>query len=226
MRPNRCTPVVERISTSSATVSTYPAASIADGTSARARRTASARSAGVAFAVASSKPSFAAGSLGSAIPGKSGSLGVTRAIAIASWAARRTALPVEGMGRGDADAVAVDHGEHPELDVFSPGVLMDARGGEACEAAGGMERENGDTVGADVQRSPRRIGQAVTADLTGAQPRTPTFTFRNRAGAVPCATRAVWPGWPLPQFGVPQTAHSSRLPTASHDDQKSTVFPA
>ena len=36
---------------------------------------------------------------------------------------------------------------------------------------------------------------------------------------------ATWPGWPLPQFGVPHSVQSSRPPTASHEPQNSVVMP-
>src|SRR6185437_2589551 len=33
----------------------------------------------------------------------------------------------------------------------------------------------------------------------------PTFTLRKRAGDAPCPVPIVCMGWPLPQFGVPQS---------------------
>ena len=57
------------------------------------------------------------------------------------------------------------------------------------------------------------------------QPRTPSCTFRNLEGDAPWPTRATWPGWPLPQFGVPHSVQSSRPPTASHEPQNSVVMP-
>ena len=59
----------------------------------------------------------------------------------------------------------------------------------------------------------------------GRHHRTPTWTFRKRAGDAAWPTRATCPGWPLPQLGVPYTVHSSRPPTASHDPQNSVVMP-
>ncbi len=80
----------------------------------------------------------------------------------------------------------------------------------------------------DTGQAERGIGdraEAVGADRSGHQPRTPTWTSRNRAGEAPWPTRATWPGWPFPQLGVPHTTQSSRPAIASHDPQNSGVIP-
>src|SRR5208282_4235731 len=53
----------------------------------------------------------------------------------------------------------------------------------------------------------------------------PTRIFRNRAGLAPCPVPTTCCGWPLPQFGVPHSAHSSREQIASIEFQNSVVIP-
>src|SRR5882762_8402919 len=53
----------------------------------------------------------------------------------------------------------------------------------------------------------------------------PTRIFRNRAGLAPCPVPTTCCGWPLPQFGVPQSVHSSREQIASSEFQNSVVIP-
>src|SRR6185437_13958366 len=53
----------------------------------------------------------------------------------------------------------------------------------------------------------------------------PTFTLRKRAGDAPCPVPIVCIGWPLPQFGVPQSVQSSREQIASQLFQNSVVIP-
>src|SRR5689334_6124048 len=53
----------------------------------------------------------------------------------------------------------------------------------------------------------------------------PTFTFLKRAGLAPCPVPITCCGWPLPQFGVPQSVHSSREQMASIEFQNSVVIP-
>jgi len=63
-------------------------------------------------------------------------------------------------------------------------------------------------------------GRGRRLDRHRRYPLTPTRIPRNRAGTAGCP---VWPicwGWPLPQFGVPQNVHSSRLPSMSIEPQK------
>ncbi len=52
---------------------------------------------------------------------------------------------------------------------------------------------------------------------------TPMRTLRKRAAAAPWPTWATCDGWPLPQFGVPHTAHSRH--TASQPFQNAGVMP-
>src|ERR1700722_7949 len=53
----------------------------------------------------------------------------------------------------------------------------------------------------------------------------PTLILRNREGAAPCPVPITCCGWPLPQFGVPQSVHSSREQMASREFQNSVVIP-
>src|ERR1700691_5035699 len=53
----------------------------------------------------------------------------------------------------------------------------------------------------------------------------PTFTLRNRDGAAPWPVPITCCGCPLPQFGVPQSVHSSREQMASSEFQNSVVMP-
>src|ERR1700676_4776749 len=53
----------------------------------------------------------------------------------------------------------------------------------------------------------------------------PTRIFRNRAGLAPCPVPTTCCGWPLPQFGVPHSVHSSREQIASIEFQNSVVIP-
>ena len=53
----------------------------------------------------------------------------------------------------------------------------------------------------------------------------PIFTFRKRAGEAPCPVPIICIGWPLPQFGVPQSSQWSSLQMASHEFQNSVVMP-
>jgi hypothetical protein len=52
-----------------------------------------------------------------------------------------------------------------------------------------------------------------------------TWTFRNLAGAAPWPTCMTWPGSPFPQFGSPQSRHSSGPQMATHERQNSGVIP-
>src|SRR4029079_5164924 len=54
---------------------------------------------------------------------------------------------------------------------------------------------------------------------------TPTRTLRNRAPETPWPTCPVWPGSPLPQFGVPHICQEPASPTASIDRHSSYVMP-
>src|SRR3984885_16063612 len=53
----------------------------------------------------------------------------------------------------------------------------------------------------------------------------PTLILRNLEGAAPCPVPITCCGWPLPQFGVPQSVHSSREQMASIEFQNSVVMP-
>src|SRR6266566_3476676 len=53
----------------------------------------------------------------------------------------------------------------------------------------------------------------------------PTLTLRNLEGAAPCPVPITCCGWPLPQFGVPHSVHSSREQIASSEFQNSVVMP-
>src|SRR5919197_4069535 len=62
-------------------------------------------------------------------------------------------------------------------------------------------------------------------DLERAHFITPTWTLRNRAGAAPCDTWALWPGCPLPQLVSPYSCHDSRPAIASSEPQNCGVIP-
>src|SRR5580700_7555485 len=53
----------------------------------------------------------------------------------------------------------------------------------------------------------------------------PIFTLRNRDGEAPWPVPITCIGWPLPQFGVPQSTQSSAFEIASHEFQNSVVMP-
>ena len=58
-----------------------------------------------------------------------------------------------------------------------------------------------------------------------AHPVTPTRTPRNRHGTDGCPVWPIWPGCPLPQFGVPQKVHSDSLPSMSRLAQNRGPMP-
>jgi hypothetical protein len=53
----------------------------------------------------------------------------------------------------------------------------------------------------------------------------PTVIARKRAGLAPWPVPMVCMGWPLPQFGVPQSVQWSREQMASMEFQNSVVMP-
>ena len=79
----------------------------------------------------------------------------------------------------------------------------------------------------DLLGEPQRLlGIAADAVLGALMPRTPTRTLRNRAPGHAVARRGpVWPGSPLPQFGVPHICQRAASPTASIDRHSSYVIP-
>src|SRR5206468_10953523 len=88
-----------------------------------------------------------------------------------------------------------------------------SRADEVDNVVGEIEAARGVPVG-------RRHRPAAFGRRHRRYPRTPTRTPRKRAGT---DGWPVWPicwGWPLPQFGVPQKVHSSRLPSMSIEPQK------
>ena len=68
---------------------------------------------------------------------------------------------------------------------------------------------------------PQRVVRVTADAVRRAHATTPTRTFRNRAPDTPCPTWPVWPGSPLPQFGVPHIRHELASPTASIDRHSS-----
>ena len=70
----------------------------------------------------------------------------------------------------------------------------------------------------------RLLGIAPDAVL-GAHPITPTRTLRNRPPETPWPTCPVWPGSPLPQFGVPHIRQLDASPMASIERHSSYVMP-
>ena len=70
--------------------------------------------------------------------------------------------------------------------------------------------------------------QDALADLEEgfrAHQRTPTRTPRNRHGTAGWPVWPICPGWPFPQFGVPQNVHSVSLPSMSRLCQKRGPMP-
>ena len=134
------------------------------------------------------------------------------------------ALRGEVVGRGHAHAVLRDDAD-AQLRVLAERALVDLGLGEPREPAPVVHEQDLDAVHAvEPERGLGHRAEAVGPDQPRHQ-RTPTWTSRNRAGDAPCPTRPTWPGCPFPQFGVPQTTHSSRPPTASHEPQNSGVSP-
>src|SRR5208282_3604226 len=69
------------------------------------------------------------------------------------------------------------------------------------------------------------VGPAKTGQSRLYEYAEPTRIFRNRAGLAPCPVPTTCCGCPLPQFGVPHSAHSSREQIASIEFQNSVVIP-
>ena len=113
-----------------------------------------------------------------------------------------------------------------------PGVLpvralVDRARREPREPAPFVHEQDLDAVGArQLERGLRDAPDLVGPDEPRHQPRHPDSGRCGTARATaPWPTRATWPGWPLPQFGVPHSVQSSRPPTASHEPQNSVVMP-
>ncbi len=87
--------------------------------------------------------------------------------------------------------------EDPEGDdgVLDQRRLMDLGSGEPRES---RPLEVPDGFGFSIRRLECR-----PRELEGGHAPTPTWTALNRAGAAPCDTWALCPGWPLPQFVMP-----------------------
>ncbi len=218
-------PSVFATATSLAVVSNAPAAANPDGHAPTSSATPFARRSGVVAAVASSKREASTTSSRGARPGNSGSGATTPAISRALSAARRAPSGEKSFVAATPDRPGRDHPD-AEPRVLAPRALMDRARGEAGEPSPLVQEEHLDPVRAgDLQRRVRDAPDLVGADDAGHQPRTPTCTPRNLAGDAPCPTRAVCPGCPFPQLGVPHRVQSSRPPTASHERQNSVVIP-
>ncbi len=116
------------------------------------------------------------------------------------------ALIVDAVARGDSHAPPDDEAK-VDLGVRLGDVLVDLAVGEAREPGviGGDERFRfrragllGIGKGSFGEREDARRIAAVVHHLP-----TPIWTSRKRAPEVACPTLAPWPGSPLPQFGVP-----------------------
>ena len=80
---------------------------------------------------------------------------------------------------------------------------MDGRVREPREPAPLVHHQDLDAVGVgQIQCGVEYLPNVVGTDGRRHH-RTPTWTPRKRAGDAACPTRAAWPGWPFPQFGVP-----------------------
>ena len=128
------------------------------------------------------------------------------------------------VGRRDAHP-AVGHHTDPQAGVFARRALVDLALGEPRQRAPLVHEQDLDIV--DPTQCQGGIGDPPepVGPHQARHQRTPTWTLRNRAGDAPCPTRPTCPGWPLPQFGVPQTTQSSAPPTASHAPQNSGASP-
>jgi hypothetical protein len=107
------------------------------------------------------------------------------------------AIVVDQVGSGRADAVPADHAQE-DADVLDQSRLVHLRSGKSREARVlGLDDRFGAVA---LRRGNCPLGEVDRARHDGA---TPTWTFRNRAGAAPWLTCACWPGCPLPQLVRP-----------------------
>jgi len=115
--------------------------------------------------------------------------------------------------------------DHRELkrQIVDPGRLRRPRAREAEHerALGGGGGLCAVALAYGCECAPRKLGAGL-----GHRYATPTATSRNRAGAVPCETRIICPGSPLPQLTTPHSRHSGAEQTASSPAQNSGVTPA
>ena len=125
---------------------------------------------------------------------------------------------VAGVGARRGGQAALDHGREGDLGAVLGHVLVDERVGEAGQSvAARADLDYG--LGPVADRGQDAVADLELALAHRAHPRTPTRTFRKRAGT---AGWPVWPvctGCPLPQWGVPQKRRSDSLPTRSMDAQ-------
>jgi len=107
------------------------------------------------------------------------------------------AIVVDQVGSGRTDAVPTDHAQE-DADVLDQSRLVHLRSGKSCEARVlGLDDRFGAVA---LRRGDCSLSEVDRARHDGA---TPTWTFRNRAGAAPWLTCACWPGCPLPQLVRP-----------------------
>ncbi len=180
-----------------------PAASAAAITA----RTPSARSSGVALAVASANDAgISRIGVGSGRPPQSWSSAELRAIAPAVSASRSQALVVDAVARRDPDPPADDEAE-VDLGVGLGDVLVDLAVGEPREPCVIDVNERFRFCRAGPLRvAEGPFGQGEDARWIAAVAHhlpTPIWTSLKRAPEVAWPTLAPWPGSPLPQFGVP-----------------------
>ena len=122
------------------------------------------------------------------------------------------ALRIGPAGRGHAHPLADDDAQ-VDGDVALGDVLVDLAVGEAGQGGvlGHDQRLGlGDAVVLDLRRGRPRpapvrrwLDRRSSPVLPGYHLPTPTWTSRKRAPGTACPTWPVWPGSPLPQFGVP-----------------------
>ena len=181
----------------------------ASSTARMASATARARSSGVARAVASkwrSTAGTAAGS-GPAMGGRSGSVSVSRVIAMACSTTAAYGIGVEPVG-GRARGASIDCRANREVRAALGDILMDSVVGEAGERLIlGIEdrfdigHARGARGGAPPARRSRRSVQPAYAP--------PILILRNRDGLAPWPVPITCSGWPLPQLGTPQRVQCS-----------------
>ena len=114
-----------------------------------------------------------------------------------SSSARQLRKPcaVRAIRRGDTRPSVANDSQRDD-DVVDQRRLVHLGAGEPGEARPLGEGDCLALLAARFERGARDVQRA-------AQDFTPIWTSRNRAGAAPWETCALWPGWPLPQFVSP-----------------------
>ena len=162
------------------------------------------------------RPSSASGR-----PAQSSSSSTFAAIVRGPFDERPDALGIGAAGGCDADAASPTKPEVDE-DLGAGDVLVDLAVGEAGQRRLAAHHERLGLGGAsglgqadDLLREPERDRRVRADPVSPAHATTPTRTLRNLAPETPWPTCPLWPGSPLPQFGVPHMRQELASPTAS-----------